>query len=32
MSRDGAWRGRVAQAFRVRESTCCTLLVFEEDT
>jgi tRNA(Ile)-lysidine synthase len=32
VSRDGAWRGRVAQAFRVRESTCCTLLVSEEDT
>jgi tRNA(Ile)-lysidine synthase len=29
---DGAWRGRVAQGFRVRESTRCTLLVYEEDT
>jgi len=28
----GAPRGRVAQRFGVRESTCCTLLVFEEDT
>ena len=28
----GAWRGRVAQGFRVRESSACTLLVFEEDT
>jgi len=33
-SRDsaGARRGRVAQDFRVRESSRCTLLVFEEDT
>jgi len=29
---DGARRGRVAQGFRVRESSLCTLLVFEEDT
>jgi tRNA(Ile)-lysidine synthase len=29
---DGARRGRVAQDFRVRESSPCTLLVFEEDT
>jgi hypothetical protein len=29
---DGARRGRVAHAFRVRESSRCTLLVFEEDT
>jgi tRNA(Ile)-lysidine synthase len=29
---DGVWRGRVAQGFRVRESSRCTLLVFEEDT
>lgn len=29
---DGARRGRVAQDFRVRESSRCTLLVFEEDT
>jgi len=28
----GARRGRVAQGFRVRESSACTLLVFEEDT
>jgi len=28
----GARRGRVAQGFRVRESSRCTLLVFEEDT
>jgi tRNA(Ile)-lysidine synthetase-like protein len=28
----GARRGRVAQGFRVRESTRCTLLVVEEDT
>ena len=28
----GARRGRVAQGFRVRESSLCTLLVFEEDT
>jgi len=27
----GARRGRVAQGFRVRESSRCTLLVFEED-
>ncbi len=27
-----ARRGRVAQDFRVRESSRCTLLVFEEDT
>jgi len=29
---DGARHGRVAQGFRVRESSRCTLLVFEEDT
>ena len=29
---DGARRGRVAQGYRVRESSRCTLLVFEEDT
>jgi tRNA(Ile)-lysidine synthase len=28
----GARRGRVAHGFRVRESSRCTLLVFEEDT
>ena len=29
---EGTRRGRVAQDFRVRESSRCTLLVFEEDT
>jgi len=29
---DGARGGRVAQGFRVRESSRSTLLVFEEDT
>jgi hypothetical protein len=29
---DGVRGGRVAQGFRVRESSRCTLLVFEEDT
>ena len=29
---DGALLGRVAQGYRVRESSRCTLLVFEEDT
>ena len=29
---DGAAHGRVAQGFRVHESSACTLLVFEEDT
>jgi hypothetical protein len=28
----GVWRGRVAQGFRVHESSRCTLVVFEEDT